>query len=93
MKLIKLNRRHTAFKENGHKWAFRFEPYDPKSCSKIEEILREMHGSQYRWDSRTTNIWKSGFGHSVRGGPRPYWISFSNESDATVVLLQLNLDQ
>lgn len=93
MKLIKLNRRHTAFKELGHKWAFRWDCYDPKTCHKTEQIMQDMHGTQYSWNPRTTNVWKSNFGHSVRGGPRPYWISFINEADATVVLLQLHIDQ
>ncbi len=93
MKLVKLNRRHTAFKEHGHKWAFRFDSYGPKQVGKIEKIMQDMHGSQYTWNPRTSSVWKSGFGHAVRGGPRPYWISFTNEADATVVLLQLNLDQ
>lgn len=91
MKLIKLNRRHKAFKENGHRWAFRWDSYDPKTCYQVERILNDMHGSQYYWNSRDQPTWKANFGHAVKGnhGYRPYWISFTDEADATVVLLQV----
>lgn len=91
MKLVKLNRRHKAFKELHHKWAFRFDSYDSKICNKIERIMQDMHGSQYSWNS--TACWKASFGSHVRGNSyRPYWISFTNEADATAVLLQVGAD-
>lgn len=91
MKLVKLNRTHTAFKENGHKWAFRWDSYDTKTVPKVEHILHEMHGTQYRWNSSGHVAWKSNFGHPVKSnhGYRPYWVSFTDEHDATVVLLKM----
>lgn len=89
MKLVKLNRRHKAFKEYGHQWAFRWDSYDSKSCPKVEKIMQDMHGSQWRWNKNESRTWQANFGHATRGNVyRPYWISFTDEADATVVLLQ-----
>lgn len=86
VKLVKLNRRHKAYKDLGHRWAFRWDSYDTKNCAKVENIFYAMHGSQYR----ASCLWKSNFGHANRGNVyRPYWISFVNEADASLVLLQI----
>lgn len=87
MKLVKLNRRYKAFKEYGHNWAFRFNGYDPGVIMKVERIFHNMHGSQYTYRGPTQ--WRACFGSPSKYGPRPYWVSFKNESDATVVLLAL----
>jgi len=90
MKLVKLNRRHKAFKEYGHQWAFRWNSYDTKTCPRVEGIMQDMHGSQWRWSKNDSRIWQANFGHVTRGNSyRPYWISFTDEADATVVLLQV----
>ena len=90
MKLVKLNRRYKAFKEYGHQWAFRWESYDTKDCAKVERIMQDMHGSQYRWDKNASRAWQASFGHPTRGNSyRPYWVSFTDEHDATVILLKL----
>ena len=90
MKLVKLNRRHKAHRDLGHNWAFRWESYDPKSCNQVERIMQGMHGSQYSYYMNNPT-WKAGFGHAHRGNTyRPYWISFVNEADATVVLLSMD---
>jgi hypothetical protein len=90
MKLVKLNRRHKAFKEYGHQWAFRWNSYDTKTCPRVEGIMQDLHGSQWRWNKNESRIWQANFGHVTRGNSyRPYWISFTDEADATVVLLQV----
>lgn len=90
MKLVKLNRTHKAFREHGHHWAFRWDSYSPAECGQVERIFQSMHGSQYRWDPRDTGMWKSNFGHPLRGhSSRPYWVSFRDQHDATVVLLKM----
>ena len=90
MKLVKLNRRHTAFKELDHKWAFRWPSFDTKTCLAVEHVFFEMYGSQYKWNGSTE--WKAGFGHQTRGSVyRPYWVSFKNEHDATIVLLRMDM--
>jgi hypothetical protein len=87
MKLVKLNRRHKAHKEYGHQWAFRWDGYEPVAVYRVEKILQSMHGSQYSYNH---SVWKSGFGCAPKGNrARPYWVSFTNEQDATVVLLQV----
>jgi len=88
VKLVKLNRRHKAYKDLGHNWAFRWDSFNSKTCSQVEKIMQGMHGSQYRYN--VNPVWKSGFGHVPRGSVyRTYWISFVNESDASAVLLQV----
>jgi len=73
----------------GHRWAFRWDSYDSKSCTQVEHIMHKMHGSQYSY--KTSCLWKANFGHATRGNLyRPYWVSFINEADATMVLLQLD---
>ena len=91
MKLVKLNRRYKAFKDYGHKWAFRWNSYEPKSVAKVEKIMQDMHGSQY-FLHRGTQLWRGNFGHASakNGGLRPYWVSFTDEADATMILLQLD---
>ena len=91
MRLVKLNRRYKVFKDFGHTWAFRFDSYEPKAVSKIEGILLEMYGSQYTW--KTPVVWRACFGHRRVGQDRPYWISFTNEADASVILLQMEHEQ
>lgn len=89
MRLVKLNKTHKAYKEHRHAWAFRFSSYDAKRCPKIERIMHDMHGSQFSYYMHNPT-WKAGFGSiSRRTGYRTYWISFINESDASMVLLQL----
>lgn len=88
MKLVKLNRRHKAYKELGHNWAFRFDSYDYKVCPVIERVFHDMHGGQFAYTHHTPR-WKANFGSPTRGSCyRTYWISFFDERDATVVLLQ-----
>jgi hypothetical protein len=88
MELVKLNRRYKAFKENGHHWAFRWDSYDAKTCRQVEHIFQDMYGSQYNYS--TTN-WKANFGHAPNSNSsRPYWVSFTNEHDATAVLLRMD---
>ena len=87
MKLVKLNRRYKAFKEYGHNWAFRFNSYDPKIIGPIERIFQDMHGSQYLYWNKP-HAWKACFGSPTKNGSRPYWVSFVNEQDASIVLLK-----
>ena len=88
MKLVKLNRRHKAYRDLRHQWAFRWDSYDTKTCSKVKNIFYDMYGGQYSY--KTSCLWRANFGHATRGSVyRTYWISFVNEADASVVLLQV----
>lgn len=88
MRLVKLNKTHKAFKELGHRWAFRWDSYDVQTCPRVEQVFYDIHGSQYMYKA---GAWKSTFGYAVRNKPRPYWVSFTNESDAALVLLKVDV--
>ena len=85
MKVVKLNRRFKQYKENGHTVALRFESYHPGTVSAYEKICRARlkgHGYNHEAD------WAGYFGHATRGNSyRPYWITFRNEADLTMVML------
>jgi len=89
MKIVKLNRRYKQFRENGHTMALRFESYDSKKVPAYENACRERLGGT-GWN-RQANWW-SGFGSPNRGNThRPFWITFRNESELTLVLLSTDL--
>jgi len=88
MKLVKLNRRFKVFKEHGHTVALRFTVYGAKSQA-YEKVCKSKLGGE-GWNPQRG--WYSYFG--TRGGrdsARPFWISFRNEADATLVLLSADL--
>ena len=90
MKVVKLNRRFKKFKEDGHTVALRFNKYSPATVRNIEDVCRLKLGFQYSFNS----IWSGYFGcKNGRNSSRPYWISFRNEADLTLVLLSVDLTQ
>lgn len=88
MKVVKLNRRHNAFKQ-GFTHALRFNTWHQKA-GEIENFLSQRYGGQFYWD-RNRGQWSSGFGSAPRGfTSRPYWINLKNESDISMILLSGN---
>jgi hypothetical protein len=89
MKVVKLNRRFRQFKENGHTIALRFDSWNPSTVSAYEKVCRaRLRGHGYDRDAD----WAGYFGHATRGNSfRPYWITFRNEADLTLVLLCADL--
>lgn len=86
MKVVKLNRRFKMFKEHGHTVAMRFNGWS-KQISAYESACRARLGSEYKNFS-----WSSHYGtRSGRVEARPYWITFRNEADLTLVLLSVDL--
>jgi len=86
MKIVKLNRRYRQFKEHGHTVALRFDGYGSESQA-MEKVCREKLKS-HGW-LRDHN-WYGYYGD--RPSPdciRPYWITFRNEEDLTLVLLSV----
>lgn len=85
MKIVKLNRRFKQYKENGHTIALRFESYVPNTIAVYEKICRaRLKGHGYNREAD----WAGYFGHAPnRNSSRPYWITFRNESDLTLVML------
>jgi hypothetical protein len=86
MKVVKLNRRFRQFKEHGHTIALRFT--DWAEAMPYEKIIQARLGvSWQRHDS-----WYSYFGNrSNLYVLRPYWITFRNEAELTLVLLSADL--
>ncbi len=89
MKLIKLNRRFRQFKEHGHTFAFKFVGGHTKEAIAIEKAARKRLADS-GWNRN--HSWYSYYGERPsRHGVRPFWITFRNEADATLVLLSADL--
>ena len=86
MKIVKLNRRFRQFKEHRHQAALRFEGWNEKA-KEVEKVCRErLQGGGWLRDQD----WYSYYGdRNSRYDARPYWITFRNEADLTLVLLSL----
>ena len=96
MKLIKLNRRYRAFKEYGHTCAFRFDTWSRES-TRVENIMSTMLGSQYTTTSGDIvarfRDWRATFGTRPNINlPRPYMISFRDESIVSLVMLKMEMN-
>lgn len=88
MKIVKLNRRFKVFREHGHTIALRFSIYGSKS-QRYEKLCKAKLGGNGYFPERG---WYSYFGTRSHGAvARPYWISFRNEADLTLVLLSADL--
>lgn len=88
MKIVKLNGRFKQYRENRHTIALRFESHT-KDANAIERICRErLPGPGNGWLRH--GDWYSYYGDRPNGySPRPYWITFRNEQDLTLVLLSV----
>jgi hypothetical protein len=87
MKVVKLNRRFRQFKEHGHTIALRFT--DWRDAVSYEKTVRDRLGVG-GWQRH--DLWYSYFGNRRRRNDfRPYWITFRNEADLTLVLLSADL--
>ena len=88
MKVVKLNRRFKKFRDYGHTVALRFGEGYPEAVPYESAIMTRLGGNRY--DSKAT--WTSYFGdRNGRNTVRPYWITFRNEADLTLVLLSAQL--
>ena len=86
MKVVKLDRRFRQFRENGHTVALRFSSYSESVPYEKATRTKLGDGGWRRHDS-----WYSYFGYGRVAGYRPYWITFRNEADATLVVLSTDL--
>ena len=86
MKVVKLNRRFRQFKEHGHTVALKFSEYT--ESVPYEKVARKKlgDGGLFRHE-----LWYSHFGDRRHHGYRPYWITFRNAADATLVVLSTSL--
>jgi len=90
MKVVKLNRRFRQFKEHGHVVAMRFDQHCIEAMAYERACREKLKGHGYT----RSDPWFSYFGKKhVKGytSPRPYWITFRNEVDLTLVLLSADL--
>jgi hypothetical protein len=86
MKIVKLNRRFRQFREHGHTIALRFTDWaEAMPYEKITQTRLDVGGGRHE-------SWYSYFGNrSNLYVLRPYWITFRNEADLTLVLLSADL--
>lgn len=89
MKIVKLNRRFRQYKEYGHTVALRFAGGHTPQASAIEKACRaRLTGHGWMRD----HDWYSYYGErSGRRDVRPYWITFRNEADLTMVMLSATM--
>lgn len=83
MKVVKLNCRFKQYKEHGHTVALRFDTWDIDANMYEKACRAKLEGNG--WDR--SQDWYSYFGDRRNNGPRPYWITFRNETDLTMVML------
>ena len=87
MKIIKLNKRYKAFKEYGHTMALRFDSYQ-RAIAYYENACYAKLGSRHHPHPE----WNAEFGspnYKSRWSSRPYYISFRNPEDLTLILLSV----
>lgn len=74
------------FREHGHAVALRFDGWS-KDIAVYEYVCRKRLGSEYK-----NFNWSGHFGtRSGRNDVRPYWITFRNEADLTMILLSATI--
>jgi hypothetical protein len=82
MKLIKLNKTHSLYRD-GCTHAFRFDHFNYEAGN-MQRTMERQFGSQY---SRTAQ-WASKFGYRVhRDGFKVFWIGVKSEAMVTMALL------
>jgi hypothetical protein len=92
MKIVKLNRRFRQFRDHGHVVALRFANGYSAEILAVEKVCRNrLNGGGWLRD----HDWYSYYGERNsrydRDIGRPYWITFRNEADLTLVLLSADL--
>ena len=89
MKVVKLNRRFRMHKEHGHEVALRFPTWNNRA-REVEQVTKDTFGTQYTW-SGTYETWCGYFGKASNPmAGRPYWITFRNHADLTLIMMKLN---
>ena len=90
MKVVNLNRRFRMHKEHGHAVALRFDTWNDRA-REVERVTKDTFGTQYTWHTSSYESWRGYFGKANRrNSTRPYWITFRNPSDLTLIMMKLN---
>lgn len=89
MKIVKLNRRFKQFKEHGHTVALKFPNGYTKDAGQIERICRDrLTGAGWLREHDWYHYYGERNGHN---SVRPYWITFRNEADLTLIMLSATI--
>ena len=92
MKIVKLSKRFKQCKEHGHVIALKFDHLTSESL-RYERACRDRLGG-LGWDPSAS--WYTYYGarnrRHDRDAGRPLWITFRNESDLTMLLLSVSVD-
>ena len=90
MKVVKLNRRFKQYKEHGHTIALKFSHGHTSDSVAIEKVCRTRLNDNGWLPSHT---WYSYYGDRPRRlAARPFWITFRNEADLTLVMLSAKIN-
>ena len=103
MKIVKLNRRHTAFKKWGFPIGIRFDAWD-NSARAADVYLSNIYktASYQRPDCTWSKVrvqWYAAWGNKSKNTDkdlnpcRPYWIFLRNKADVTMLVLSGVLDE
>ena len=88
MKIVKLNGRFKQYREQRHTIAMRFDGYTSEAGVYERACHDRLPGSGNGWLRH--GQWYSYYGARPNSNrPRPYWITFRNEQDLTLVLLSI----
>ena len=102
MKIVKLNKRHTAFKKFGFPIGIRFDCWDDSARAADVYLSNAYKTSSYqRPDSAWSTVrvqWYAAWGNKSKNFKdltprRPYWIYLRNEADLTMLMLSGVLDE
>lgn len=94
MKIVKLNRRFTIYRNHGFEVALRFEGYTPEA-RRYEKAVKSVLGSEcwlWKWynsaNEKVKGDWASGWSNPTKSGDsRPYWLYLRKESSLSAVML------
>jgi len=102
MKIVKLNRRHTAFKKWGFPIGIRFDAWDDTARAADTYLSNTYNTASYQrpdcsW-SKVRVQWYGNWGNKSKNFKdlcprRPYWIYLRNEADLTMLVLSGVLDE
>jgi len=88
MKIVKLNGRYRQYRENRHTVALRFDCWTEEASMYERVCSQRLPGPGNGWQRH--GQWYSYYGSRPNtNSSRPYWITFRNEQDLTLVLLSI----
>ena len=94
MKIVKLNRNFTIYKNHRFEIGIKFASYDPNGAGAMAKQAGKLFGTEaFMWKYYPNELvkgdWATGFGSPRPNGKRPYWVYLRNESMLSMLLLSL----